>query len=50
MEFDAAGFITAVGVDVLNSVELRHVFDDRNHSFEVIRFNQVNDFLLEEFS
>lgn len=50
MEFNSSRFIAAVGIDVLDSVEFRDVFDDGDNSFEVISFNKVNDFLAEEFS
>lgn len=50
MEFNSSRFITAVCIDILNSVEFRYIFNYRDNSFEVISFNKVNDFLAEEFS
>lgn len=50
MEFDSSRFITAVCVDIFNSIEFRDVFDNRDNSFEIVSFNEVNDFLAEEFS
>jgi hypothetical protein len=49
MELNSSALFTAVSVDILNSVELRNVFDNRNKSFEVVGFKQINDLLLEEF-
>ena len=50
MEFNSSRFITAVGINVFNSVEFRNVFDNGNNPLEVISFNKVNDLLREELS
>ena len=50
MELYSSRFITAIGVDVLNSVELRHIFDDWDNSLEIISFNEIDDLLGEKFS
>jgi hypothetical protein len=49
MELNPSALFAAVSIDILNSVELRDVFDNRNKSLEVIGFKQINDLLLEEF-
>jgi hypothetical protein len=50
MEFNSSRFITAVCIDILDSVEFRNIFDDRYNSFEIVGFNKVYDFLAEKFS
>ena len=50
MEFNLSGFFTRVGIDVLNLNDLRNVLDDFNYSIELINFNDIDNFLLEEFS
>lgn len=50
MELDFSWFITTIGIDVLNSIKLRHIFDDRNNPLEIIGFNEIDDLLSEKFS
>ena len=45
VEFNSAGFFTAVGIDVFNSVDIRNVFNDGDNSFEVISLNHIDDLL-----
>jgi len=49
VEFNLSGFFAAIGVDVFDSVYIGNIFDDGNDSFEVISFDEVDDFLAEEF-
>lgn len=50
MEFNFSALLAAVSVYVFNSMELRNVFNNGNKSFEVVSFEQINNFLLEKFS
>jgi hypothetical protein len=50
MELNSSRFITTVGVDVLNPVELRYIFHNRYNSLEIISFNKIDDLLSEKFS
>lgn len=49
MEFDFSRFFTAVCVDVLNLDHIRDKLDNFYNSVNFIDFDQINDFLLEEF-
>lgn len=50
MEFNSSRFIAAVGIDILNSVDFRNIFDNRDNSFEIIRFKEINYLLSKELS
>lgn len=48
MELHPLGFLTGVGVDVLDLDDLRHILHDGDESVDFIDLNNVNDLLLEE--
>ena len=49
VEFDSSGLGAGISVDVLNSDGLRDELDDFNDSVNLVDFDDVDDFLLEEF-
>lgn len=49
MELYFSGLFTGVSIHVLDSNHIRDVLNNLNDSIELIYFDDVNEFLLEEF-
>ena len=50
MELDSSALFTAVGIDILYSIDVRDIFHNFNNSLQIISLEDIDDFLLEEFS
>lgn len=50
MEFNSSGFWARVSINVFYSNSLRYELNDLNDSVELINFNNIDQFLLEEFN
>ena len=48
MELDSSALFTAVGIDILYSIDVRDIFHNFNNSLQIISLQDIDDFLLEE--
>ena len=48
MELDSSALFTAVGIDILYSIDVRDIFHNFNNSLQIISLEDIDDFLLEE--
>ena len=48
MELDSSALFTAVGINILYSIDVRDIFHNFNNSLQIISLEDIDDFLLEE--
>lgn len=49
MEFNSSGLLTAISIDILDSVDVRYIFNNLYYSIKLINFDYINELLLEKF-